>query len=188
MNIVYEILRKLSYLKPKEFYNDKILEYFLKTNLDNYFQPNDNFDITINIKDNYLEINNLTTNEEYLLFKKINTIDFINKKNNEILFHIKNDADKISSINNKEIKTIKNNDDNEQYLLISYDNNEGKIITLTNLKVKISNKEYFELKINNQKSKIIGILLDSNKYEKIFNCLEANLYNKKVKKRILKFF
>ena len=59
MNIVPEIIRKLSYLKPNEFYNERILEYFLKNGLDNYFDYNDEYEITINIKNNYLEISKL---------------------------------------------------------------------------------------------------------------------------------
>ena len=185
MNIVYEILRKLTYLKPKEFYNDKILEYFFTSNLANYFQANDNYEITINIKNNNLEITNLTTHEEYLILKNDNKIDFINKLSKEILFHIRIDADKISCISNDFIKTIKCNKDSETYLLMT--NNNGQIITLANLKVKISNKDYFELKINNQKSKIVGILLDDyNKYEQIFNYLETKINRKqKARKRLL---
>lgn len=185
MNIVYEILRKLSYLKPNEFYNDKILEYFLKSSLENYFDDNDKYEITINIKNNYLEVNNLTTNEEYLIFKKNNVIDFINKKTNEILFYIKNDADKISCITNKHIKIIKNSDESETYLLIINEDDNQQFITLTNLKVKISNKDYYELKINSQKAKIIGISLDySSKYDQIFSYLEM-YFNKinHIKKR-----
>lgn len=185
MNIVYEILRKLNVLKPQECYNDKILEYFIKSNLINYFNENDDIDITINIKNNYLEVNNLTTAEEYIISKKSNTIDFINKNSNEILFHIKNDGNKISCVNNKQIKTIKIDEDSETYLLI---NNNEQFITLTNLKVKISNKDYYELKINNQKAKIIGISIDNlHKYEQIFNYLENNFIDKIVLKKSKKF-
>ena len=183
MNIVYEILRKLSVLKPQEYYNEKILEYFIKDNLNKYFNKNDETDITINIKNNYLEINNLTTTEEYIILKKSNTIDFINKNTNETLFHVKNEGDKISCITNDHVKSIKITEDNETYLLIY---NE-QFITLTNLKVKISNKDYYEMKINNQKAKIIGISEDDNKYEQIFNYLEANINNKKSLKKSLVF-
>ena len=183
MNIVYEILRKLSVLKPQEYYNEKILEYFIKDNLNKYFNKNDDFDITINIKDNILEISNITTSEEYIVQKKMNTIDFINKKTNEILFHIKNEV-------NKQIKTVKLNKENEVYSLVINDENKNKLITLTELKVKISNKDYFEIKIDEQKPSLIGLSLDDDKYEQIFNYLEAKINNEKkgVKKRLRSLF
>ena len=186
MKIEYAILRKLSILKPQENYNDNIMKYFFKTNLTNYFKETDDFDITINIKDNILEISNITTNEEYIVQKKMNTIDFINKKTNEILFHIKNEVNNISCVDNKQIKTVKVNKENEVYSLVINDNNKNRLITLTELKVKISNKDYFEIKIDEQKPSLIGLSLDDDKYEQIFNYLEAKINNEKkgVKKRL----
>ena len=168
MNIVYEILRKLSYLKPVEYYDERILNYFLKSSLRDYFNDTDKYEITINIKNNYIEIINLRTNEEYLIEKKENSLDFINKNTNEILFNIINTPDKISLIGTKAIKLIKINEENEQYYIIN--NNNGNVLVLSDLKVKISNKDYFELKYNNTKTKLIGLSFDNtNKYETIFN-------------------
>lgn len=189
MNIVPEVLRKLSYLKPNEFYNDKILEYFLKTSLKDYFDINDNYEITINIKNNYLELTNLTTNEEYLIEKKENSLDFINKKTNEILFHIRNNAETVSLVNKNNIKNIKLSEDNEIYSIIN--NADGNILTLSELKVKISNKDYFELRNKQLKSKIVGLsLTDDDKYEQIFTYLDnkVNQEKKGVRKRILNLF
>ena len=190
MKIEYAILRKLSILKPQENYNDNIMKYFFKTNLTNYFKETDDFDITINIKDNILEISNITTNEEYIVQKKMNTIDFINKKTNEILFHIKNEVNNISCVDNKQIKTVKLNQEKEVYSLVINDNNKNRLITLTELKVKISNKDYFEIKIDEQKPSLIGLSLDDDKYEQIFNYLEAKINNEKkgVKKRLRSLF
>ncbi len=190
MKIEYAILRKLSILKPQENYNDNIMKYFFKTNLTNYFKETDDFDITINIKDNILEISNITTSEEYIVQKKMNTIDFINKKTNEILFHIKNEVNNISCVDNKQIKTVKVNKENEVYSLVINDNNKNRLITLTELKVKISNKDYFEIKIDEQKPSLIGLSLDDDKYEQIFNYLEAKINNEKkgVKKRLRSLF
>lgn len=183
MNIVYDIIRKVKYLKPSEFYNERILEYFLKTSLKNYFNDEDNYEIIFNVKNNYLEITNLSSSEEYLIEKKENSLDFI--KNNEILFHIKNNIDKISLVENNDIKIIKLNEDNEQYSIIN--NSDGIIYTLSDLKVKISNKNYFELRNSEGRTKIIGIVTEEkNKYEQIFNYLEQKIINKpKIKKRIL---
>ena len=190
MKIEYAILRKLSILKPQENYNDNIMKYFFKTNLTNYFKETDDFDITINIKDNILEISNITTSEEYIVQKKMNTIDFINKKTNEILFHIKNEVNNISCVDNKQIKTVKLNKENEVYSLVINDNNKNRLITLTELKVKISNKDYFEIKSDEQKPSLIGLSLDDDKYEQIFNYLEAKINNEKkgVKKRLRSLF
>ncbi len=188
MNIVHEVLRKLSYLKPNEFYNDKILEYFFKTSLKDYFDINDKYEITINIKNNYLEITNLTTNEEYLIEKKENSLDFINKNTNEILFHIRNNAETVSLVNKNNIKNIKLSGDNEIYSIIN--NADGNILTLLELKVKISNKDYFELRNKQLKSKIIGLSLTDDKYEQIFTYLDnkINQDKKRVRKRILNLF
>lgn len=188
MNIVYEVLRKLNYLKPHEIYNERVLSYFLKTSLRNYFNENDKYEITINIKNNYLEITNLVTSEEYFIEKKNNSLDFINKNNNEILFHISYNNDKLSLIEKKAIKIVKIEEDSEQYSLIN--NEDGNITTLSDLKIKISNKNFYELK-NNQKTKLVGLILnDENKYEQIFSYLNQKSINEKkgVRKRILNFF
>ena len=189
MNIVYEVLKKLNRLKPSELYNERILQYFLKTGFKDYFNDNDKFEITINLKNNYLEIINLNTNEEYLFEKKDNSLDFIQKKTNEILFHIRNNIDNISLIHKKAITIVKFKEDNEEYSII--DNNDGKIVTLSDLKIKISNKDYFELKTKNQKTKIIGLALNENKYEQIFSFLNKYIFDNKkerVRKRILNLF
>ena len=189
MSIVYELLRKLSYLKPHEVFNEKILEYFLKLSLKEYFNNNDKYEITINIKNNHLEITNLTTNEEYLIEKKENSLDFIKKETNEILFHIRNNAETVSLVNKNNIKNIKLSEYNEIYSIIN--NNDGNIFTLSDLKVKISNKDYFELRNKQQKAKIIGIsLTNDNKYEQIFTYLDNKINQEKkgVRKRILNLF
>lgn len=189
MNIVYEVLRKLSYLKPHVLYNESILKYFLETSLKNYFNEDDQYEITINIKNNYLEVTNLTANKDYLIEKKENSIDFIKKDTNEILFHIRNIYDKVNLVDKKSVKNVRLDETNEVYSIIN--NSDGNVATLADLRVKISNKNYFEFKNNQQKAKIIGIPIDAdNKYEQIFNYLDEKIKHEKkgVRKRILNLF
>lgn len=152
MNIVNEIILKLLYLKPSTKYNIQILKYFLQTNIKNYFNDSDKHDITINLEKKALEITNLNTKEEYILTKDQNTINFINKNNNELLFHLKNNNNYYSNTTNNNTTIIINNN---KYTIINH-NQLSEIIILTDLKIKTKEKNYFELKILPQnKTKII---------------------------------
>lgn len=184
MNIVYELLKKISYLKPTQHYNNEIIAYFFRDNLSNYFNNDDKFEITINLKQNFIELTNLTNGEEYIIDKKDNCLCFSNKK--EILFVIKNDGETYSCVNKERVKTIKTK---EQYSLMNENND---IVALTDLKVKISDKDYFELKNSKDKTHLVGLGLDDDnlKYDKIFSYLENNLKKDKkgVRRRILNLF
>ena len=182
MNIAKEILFKTKYLKPRiPNLNYNVLNYFLSDNLRNYFNIDDSYDITINSFTNSLEITNLNTLEKFILEKNNNIIKFRNK--NELLFQIEIQDNMIFDVCNNMTKMIVNN---EKYILIA----NSKIISLTDLKIKVNEKNYFELK-NNNDSQIINLSFnDSNRYNVIFNYLKKNINKEKnkVRKRVLNLF
>ena len=188
MNIVNEIIMKLKYLKSKEEINLTALKFLLNNDLQPYFNYDDAYEITINLNNNSLEIKNLSTLEEFGLLKKDNLLEFINKRNKELLFWLKYNNEQISDTKNNMTRVISN----DKFILINRQNDTSQIISLSDFKIKIYGNNYWELKRQPQNnSKIVNLNYnDENKYDVIFKFLEDNLYKKenRVRKRILNLF